>query len=471
MNRLKSYSFFAIVTLALLFASTPAVAGSAEGASLTVYNSGRALVKETRTVTLPKGLASVIFKDVPQTMDPTSVHASARGMKVLDLQYSYTPITKRNLLDRYVGKELTIIMPDPADANARILKKGTLLSNEDMPIFMVGNEVYMGNYQALLLPELPKELQREATLTLTTDNQSQGKRDVLLSYLMGGLQWRTDYTLTLDANGESCSLEAWATINNTSGRGFSSTNLKLVAGDVQQVNGGRNMRGKRVMAMAPEAASDMAYMDAPAEEQFSQYHVYSVPRKVDLAPSGTKQLSLFHAPKVRVEQELVSDFRGNYGRNAGKIKQMVQSFIKLTNTDKNGLGRPMPGGLVRVFMPTKDGSQLLAGETRINHTGRGSDIRLQLGSAFDVKVERTQVSFKKLGKQSFEMAWRIEVLNGKDASQKIKLRDGYSGEWKIVASDTKYTRSDAGTAEFDLTVPPTKGGKPLVVNYTVQVTY
>jgi len=469
MNRLKSYALFSLSTLVLLLFAAPALAGSAKGASLTVYNSGRALVKETRTVNLPKGLASVVFKDVPRTMDPTSVHASAKGMKVFDLQYSYNPITTKNLLDSYVGKELTVILPDPAEVNGRILKKGTLLSNVDKPIFMVGNEVYVGNYSALLLPELPKDLQREATLTLTTDNQAAAKRGVLLSYLMGGIQWRADYTLTLDSKGETCSLDAWATITNTSGRAFSNTALKLVAGDVQRANGGRrNVYAKSAVMME---SAQMDAMPAPVEEQFSQYHVYTVPRKVELAPSGTKQLSLFYAPKVKVEQELVSRFDGNARRYGGKTKQAVSASLKLINIDKNGLGRPMPGGLVRVFMPTKDGSQLLAGESQINHVGRGSEVRLSLGRAFDVKVERSQTVYKKLGKQSFEMSWSIKLINGKDKAQAIKLRDTYSGQWKVISADAKYAKPDAGSIEFDLTVPPTKNGTPMVVNYTVQVTY
>lgn len=467
MNRLKSHILLSLITLMACAVSTPSFAGSIKGASLAVYNSGRALVKEFRTVTLPKGMASVVFKDVPSSLDPTSVRASAKGMTVLDLEYSHIPISEANLLDRYLGKELTVIMPDPADADARVLRKAVLIAVGPQPVFHVGKEVYVGKYDALLFPELPEGLQQEPTLTLTTDNEAAAKRDVMLNYLMGGLNWRADYTLSIDRSGDSASLDSWATVNNTSGHGFLGASLKLIAGDVARAPQPRRSRAKNMVMMESVAAP------APgiAEESFAEYHAYSIDRKVNLTADGTRQLSLFSAPEVGVKQQLVSRFHVGVGQRSAPIRQQVRSVVTLANTEANGMGNPMPGGLVRVFMPGSDGSMLLAGESRIGHVGKGGEIKLRLGSAFDVSVERRQTSFKKLGKNSFEMEWQIRIVNGKAAPQPIKLRDAYRGQWKINAADRKYTRPDAGTLEFDLTVPPSRNGKPTIVNYSVQVTY
>ncbi len=469
MNRLKSHALLLLFAALILSTTSMAYAGSVKGGNVTVYNSGRALVSEFRSVTLPKGLASVVFKDVAATLDPTSVRAFAKGMTVLDLEYSYLPITTKNLLDRYLGKELTIIMPDPTEEDSRMLRKATLISNEDAPVFMVGNEVYVGSYEAFLLPELPKGLHVEPTLTLTTDNDSAAKRDVRLSYLMGGLTWRADYALALNAKGDSATLDAWATISNSSGRGFSGTTFKLVAGEVQRAGGRpRMMYAKNAVMMDAEMASAPPM---PAEEQFSQYHVYSIPRAVTLSESGTKQLGLFNSHKIAVKQQLTSRFHGGGGQRTGAMKQSVELSLSFVNTSKNGLGRPMPAGLVRVFMPTSDGSQLLAGESNVGHKGEGAKVDLTLGRSFDVKVERRQTTFKKLGKRSVEMGWRIEILNGKNSAQALKLNDMYSGEWDVTKADSDYVKKDAGTLEFDLSVPPTKDGTPVVLNYTVRVNY
>jgi len=469
MNRLKFTVLFTLFSLA--FAIAPAVHAAGKGAFIAVYNSGRALVKEVRVVTLPKGLASVVIKDIPSTIDPTSVRVMARDMTVYDLQYSYTPITTKNLLDRYVGKELTVILPDPADANARILRKAKLASNVDRPIFLVGNEVYVGNYEALLLPELPSDLETVPTLTMTTKNGAATKKDVALHYFMGGLNWRADYNLTVSDKGDTAAIEAWATIDNSSGSSFQGADLRLVAGDVNRspsprgnaFDDGRALMKSAEMASAPSPVS---------QESFSQYHVYNVSRNVSLPGQGTKQVSLFSANKVKVDQELVSRFQTGARQRSGTVKQGVELALKFDNITKNNLGRPMPGGLVRVFMPASDGSQLLAGESRIPHVAKGSDVRLSLGRSFDVTVERKQSSYEKIGKNSYVIGWSITAKNGKATPQKLKLRESFPGQWKILEADLKYNKIDSGTIEFDISgLPPSKDGKGMGINYKVQITY
>ncbi|MBI9079456.1 MAG: DUF4139 domain-containing protein [Pseudodesulfovibrio sp.] len=469
MNRLKLTILFALVFLVSIMVGP--VQATGKGSFVAIYNSGRALVKEVRSVTLPKGLASVVIKDVPATLDPTSVRVMARDMVVYDLQYSYNPITSKNLLDKYVGKELTVILPDPADANARILRKAKLVANIDKPIFLVGNEVYVGDYEALLLPELPMGLDAEPVLTLTTKNKAATKKDVALQYLMDGLNWRADYTLTVGAKGDTASLEAWATLTNTSGSDFQGAEVHLVAGDVQRAPSGRtNYQAKRMMVME---SSDMVGGSAQSvEKSFSQYHVYDVARPVTLAPMGTRQISLFSASNVKVEQELVSRFTTGGGQQSGELKQDVESALKFGNVAKNNLGRPMPGGLVRVFMPTSDGVQLLAGESGLSHIATGGEVRLALGRSFDVAVERSQSSYQKTGKNSYEVAWSITATNAKATAQSLTLRESFHGQWKILEADRKFKQIDSGTIEFDLAdLPPSKDGAGTVVNYTVQVTY
>jgi hypothetical protein len=466
MNRLK---YFVVLPLFLLAASllpTPSPAAGVKGASLTVYNSGRALVNETRSVTLPKGPASVVFKNIPASLDPTSVRAAAKGMTVNGLEYSYVPINRQTLLDRYVGKELSVILPDPADADARILRKATLLSSGGVPVFLVGNEVYLGEALAYLLPQLPEDVQEEPTLTLRTDNEAAGKQAIRLSYLMGGLTWKTDYVLTLDPSGESGALDAWATLVNSSGCAFAGAALKLVAGDVRQAPV-RNYRAAPKAVMLEAAAAD----SAPVQESFSQFHLYTVPDRVDLSAGGTRQVSLFGAPKVAVRQELSTRYGAGVHQLSRSVEQSVDVGLQMDNTAAKGLGKPMPGGLMRVFMPASDGSVLLAGESSLGHTGVGGEVKLSLGRAFDVKAERVQTEFVKLGKRSVKMGWRIGVINGRSKPQALKLTDSYPGQWEVTAADHKYTRPDAGSLVFDVMVPPTPDGTPMYINYTVQVTY
>ncbi|MEF2229768.1 MAG: DUF4140 domain-containing protein, partial [Pseudodesulfovibrio sp.] len=382
---------------------------------MTVYNSGRALVGETRSVTLPKGPAEVVFKNIPDTLDPASVGASAQGMTVTGLEYRYVPITAGNLLDRYVGRELSVILPDPANADGRILRKATLLANVDRPVFQVGSEIYLGDALAYLLPALPDDVQQEPTLALTTENAAEGKRSIRLSYLMGGLNWSADYTLTLDPLGKVGALDGWATLSNSSNFGLTSAALKLVAGDVHQAQAPT----LRKAVMMTEAA--MGADNQPQRESFAQFHLYAVPGRVDILPGSTRQLSLLAAPKAVVTRELSCRYDNAVRQLSRPEEQGVNLSLRLANTAAGGLGAPLPAGRVRVFQPSSDGSLLLLGEASIDHTGVGGEVVLPLGRSFDVSVERTQTEFTRLGKQSYRLGWTLAVTNGRPEPQPLSL--------------------------------------------------
>lgn len=468
MTRL-TYSFPISLLLVLMLMPSLSMAGGS-GAFLAVYNSGRAQVRETRVVTLPDGPAAIVFTDVPVTLDPATIRAVAPGMTVRDIQYSYKPITPGNLLDNYVGKELSVILPDPADANARILRKAKLLSNKNGPVFSMGKEIYVGKYEALLLPELPKGFDEKPTLTLTTANSQAGRKNVALNYLMGGLNWQADYTLAVSLDGASADLEAWATVTNSSGYSFQASDVRLVAGDVQRAPAAYKMVQRNQPMMAMEGAMDVG--SGASEESFSEYHVYSLDRAVSLPANGSKQVNLFSAAKVPVVQELTSRYHAGTGQRSGKITQSVESALTFENLLASNLGRPMPAGLFRVFMPTSDGNHLVAGESRQRHIAEGGEVKLVLGRSFDVGVERTQTSFMKIGKNAYEIGWAITVTNGKKVPQDLKLKESFPGQWNLLSADTAYTKVDSGTIEFDLKgLPPTVGKEGKVINYKVRIQY
>lgn len=467
----SKYVFPLVLLFFLMLVPSVSLAGGS-GAFVAVYNSGRAQVRETRVVTLPAGPAAVVFTDVPSTLDPTSIRAVAPGMAVQGVEYRYRPITPENLLDNYVGKELNVILPDPADADARILRKATLLSNAGAPVFSIGKEVYVGGYEALILPELPKNFDKKPTLTLTTDNADEGKKSVALHYLMGGLVWRADYTMAVSGDGATADIEAWATVTNSSDYAFKGADLRLVAGDVQRAPVAYKTVRRAQPMLAMEAAVDNDAGGGASEESFSEYHVYTVNRAVNLPAQGARQVNLFSAAGVPVTQELVSRYHAGTGQRGGKISQSVEATLTFENLAQSHLGRPLPAGQVRVFMPTTDGHHLLAGETRLKHVPEGGKVQLVLGRAFDVGVERRQTSFERVGKNTFEIGWAITVTNGKKTPQDIKLKDTFRGQWKILSADTAYTVADSGTIEFDLkAVPSTAGTNGKIINYTVRIQY
>src|SRR3546814_20513502 len=79
--------------------------------------------------------------------------------------------------------------------------------------------------------------------------------------------------------------------------------------------------------------------------------------------------------------------------------QPVRATVNLANTKASGLGRPLPAGRVRAF----DGGDFI-GESQLGHTPEGQDIRLEVGTAFDLTAERERNSFQldRAGRQMTE---------------------------------------------------------------------
>ncbi len=89
--------------------------------------------------------------------------------------------------------------------------------------------------------------------------------------------------------------------------------------------------------------------------------------------------------------------------------------MKFANSQKSGLGIPLPAGKVRVFKADVDGSLEFLGEDEIDHTPRDEEVKLYVGDAFDVVVTREQKDFNKIGDRVFVETYDISIANHKDA--------------------------------------------------------
>ena len=82
--------------------------------AITVYNSNLGLVKDTRTLRLPRGTSQLRFMDVAQQINATSVHIKSvtapNALEVVEQSYEYDLLNPQKLLDKYVGKELTLVL-------------------------------------------------------------------------------------------------------------------------------------------------------------------------------------------------------------------------------------------------------------------------------------------------------------------------------------------------------------------------
>jgi len=150
-------------------------------------------------------------------------------------------------------------------------------------------------------------------------------------------------------------------------------------------------------------------------------------------------------------------------------KQKVGVFLKFKNSVENGLGIPLPRGVVRAYQAGSDGFPVFIGEDHTDHVGRDVEAELAMGEAFDVILERRQTVFRKTGANTHRLGWEIRIKNSKEVPQRVYLEETMPGDWRLIDAGMVYEKPDARTIRFTVDALPSGKKKDTVVTYEVEV--
>ncbi len=439
--------------------------------ALTIYNSNIALVRDVRQLTLPGGVFNLNFMDIAATVNPATVHFRSMTepgrVGVLEQNYQFDLLEPNKLLQKYVGRELTLIRSRQENGTTKYDEvKATLLAFNNGPVWKIGNEIVTGMYaDHYKFPELPENLHSRPTLVWMLENHGAPKQKVEASYLAGNMSWNADYVLTVGRDDKVSDLDGWVTVTNTSGTTYKNARLQLVAGDLHRIQQGYARSDVAMKAAAMEMSRDRNF----AQESFSEYHLYSLGRRTTIANNETKQISLLTGTGVPIEKVFVVDGQEFYYHNqqspGSPIKDKVKVYYKFRNDEKSGLGMPMPMGNVRVYQQDSKGGVQFVGEDRIDHTPKDETLNLQIGTAFDIVCERKQTDYKHLGGRLYEMEFEVILRNHKESPVVVEVNEPIGGDWTMVESTHKFTKTAAWAASFK--VPVEKDGTS-VLKYRIR---
>ena len=443
--------------------------------NVTVYNSNIALIRDVRNLTLPTGNFRLKFEDIAATVNPATVHfrslTEPDKLNVLEQNYEYDLLEPAKLLHKYVGKEVTLVrtyMDNGTTKHEEI--KATLLSDNNGQVWKIGNDIVTGIYgESYRFPEVPANLYDHPTLLMSLENSGAQKQQIETSYLANELSWNSDYVLTVNRDDKAADLDGWVTLSNNSGTAFHNARLQLVAGDLNRLPAERRWVMRVMMKEMAQARRLRAQFQ---QENFSEYHLYTLGRRTSIEDQETKQISLLQGSAVPVEKIFVVNgqnfYYHNYQNPGSPLKDPVMVFYKFRNEEKSGLGMPLPAGNVRVYQKDSKGGVLFVGEDRIDHTPKDEDITIHIGNAFDVVAERKQTDFKKIATNVYEMEFEITLRNHKDTPITVQVNEPIGGTWEMLSSSYKFTKTAALAAQFH--VPVDKNGTS-VLKYRVRVTY
>ena len=440
--------------------------------AVTVYNSNLALVRDVRQIHLESGVFPLKFEDVAASINPSTVHfrslSDPAKLNVIEQNYEYDLLDGQKLLQKYVGKEVTLVRgEEEANSTKWVETKALLLAdNNNQPVWKIGNEIVTGMPTSWYrFPDLPGNFYSHPTLVWTLDNRGPQAQRVEASYLTTNMSWNADYVLTVGRDEKNADLDGWVTLANNSGVEYRNAKLQLVAGEIHETSGNFQM-GVAKAALEAATASPQQF----AQEAFSEYHLYTLERRTSIQNNESKQISLLSATGVGVDKRLVVEGQTYYYRNrqgmGNAIPQTVKVYYVFKNEQKNSLGMPLPAGVVRVYQADSKGGIQFAGEDRISHTPKDERVRIYVGNAFDVVCERKETDYKKIASDVYEMEYQITLRNHKDSDVTVDVREPVGGDWEVLNSNYKPEKLDSSTIGFQ--VPVAKNGSA-TLDYRVRV--
>jgi hypothetical protein len=431
--------------------------------AVTIYNGNFALVKEQRKLILPSGQVELRLREVSAQMQPETASLTALSgepVVLYEQNFDFDLLSPDKLLQKYVGRDVTVIRTHPTTGEDS-RESATVLATNDGVVLRFADRIETGLPGRLAFDSVPANLRDVPTLSVVIEAAG-GEQLLELSYLTGGMSWRADYVANLNADGSSLTLSGWVTLTNRSGTTFANTTLQLVAGTVNRARE-PDMFGERTRSLSKAAAAGAA----PHEEQLLDFHLYSYERKTTLADNQVKQLALLSTGPVPVRREyLLRGSSSSYtGRASGPArKYKPATYVEFDNKGAD-LNKPLPAGIVRVYTKDRAGGAQFIGEDRIEHTAKGEIIKLKLGEAFDVTVERRQTDCTTIGERGAQTSHRVEVRNAKDTLVTVRLEEPIPGEWHVVRASAPHVKDSSNSASWLVDVP---ANGATVLEYTIR---
>ncbi|HTU64474.1 MAG TPA: hypothetical protein VMF52_00875 [Steroidobacteraceae bacterium] len=446
---------------------------------------GYALVRDDRDIRIQQGRSQLSFTDVAALIDPTTVTFTSLGdpgTRVLEQNFQFDLVSTQKLLQKFIDRQITV---DKPNGNSITPITGTLLSATDGILLRDkdGSIYSLPAYSSVKFPDLPGGLNTKPTLVWDLQAANGGTQKTRVTYQTGGITWWADYNLIFnegaDANSGVLDLSAWVSIINQSGATYQDAKLKLVAGDVQRVQPPQPMFRREVMEMAAAAPADAAGFQ---QKDFFEFHLYTLGRKTTLPNNSTKQIELFDQAKQIPAKKILLYYGAPApyyfpspatDRDLGvQTNKKVDVYLEFRNDKQFGLGVPLPAGRLRVSkLDAADGSLEFIGEDTIDHTPKDEQVRVKLGSAFDVVGERRQVNFAVDANAKWvEEEFEIKLRNHKPQPVDVVVKENLYrwSNWKILTKSHNFVKEDARTINFPVRV---ENDGQTVVRYKVRYTW
>ena len=114
---------------------------------------------------------------------------------------------------------------------------------------------------------------------------------------------------------------------------------------------------------------------------------------------------------------------------------------------------PLPKGIIRLYKEDGKGNMQFVGEDRINHTADKENVRLRLGTSFNLSADMKRVAFRKLSEKTEIGTYEVTFKNGSDTAANIQLIVDFPDNFKLMEESQKGERVTSNTIKWVVAVP------------------
>lgn len=293
-----------------------------------------------------------------------------------------------------------------------------------------------------------------------------GEHAFEITYRMRGLVWNAHYAVLLRGDLDSADermsidLEGHIQFQNNSNRSFDQAWIRLAGADPLVIA----HEVRRAPGFLKLAETPLAQLWERPPPIVHPEHVYRLPRRVDL-PAQAKTEAQFVAARRLPTSRL-------YVMNSHEIPlSLTRTFSPLrqqlvfANTTERGLGAALPPGDVFIYQGIAQ--RTLFRQGRLAHTGRGEEIRIDLGPTEHVTGKRRSRLRTAVRSDHYEEVFELAIANHRPSAVQVEIRETprLTLGWSVVQSSEEHQRS-RGTLQFR---PRVSAGEERTLDFRLRI--
>lgn len=428
--------------------------------AVTLYTHDLGLIQDSRTLPALSAEDRVVINDVSKQMQTETLQIRNAGI-IQEQTLTNAVLNYSSLLQHHIGKMITLAKTLP---NGQEIRQDVRLLNTDGQQMLVDNQGVIESIPnssdwRILFSSRPDNLLIKPSLTFRSQGTSQSQ-PAQMSYLTNGLSWQMDYVMTLNDSYTQMNVEGLASLINYTGTDLKQARIRLLAGDIYQSTPRPKFQAREVMMAA------MADGGAPGPEAVGDYQLFTLPEPLTLLDQQRTQVPLLRASQVAVTPVQKYRFYIHPHVDNQTLKVKPESFIRFSNTDKQGLGKVLPSGQVRFFAPDKAQELHFVGGAQLGQTAVGEEVEMVMGKAFDVTIHQRQTDFQ----TAFDGAvveYELRIQNSAHQARAVEINALFNQPWQLVSASKPINTQNAGAAVWTLNVP---GNSDTLLSVRVRLT-